>query len=133
MQLKISTDYALRVVMYTAVADGIVTSKELSEKLGIPQSLVFKTCKKLSNHGIIKITTGVQGGFLLQKPPEEISVYEILVLFEPTMQINRCLEEDRYCSRCATQVCALRKMYGKLQKKMEDELKNTSVKDLLEL
>ena len=62
MQLKVSTDYAIRIVLYIAIKKDIVQSKELSETLGIPQSTVFKIGKKLSDNEIISIATGIQGG-----------------------------------------------------------------------
>lgn len=41
MQLKVSTDYAIRIVFYLAITKKITTSKELSDMLGIPQSIVL--------------------------------------------------------------------------------------------
>ncbi len=132
MQLKISTDYALRVMMYIAKAERTVTSKELSERLLIPQSLVFKICKKLGNSGMIKITTGVQGGFSMLKHPEDISLYDIINLFEPTVQLNRCLESDELCNRSATDFCPAHKFFCKLQRELEEILIGTTLKDLIE-
>ena len=60
VQLKVSTDYAIRIVLYIAIKKDIVQSKELSETLGIPQSTVFKIGKKLSDNEIISIATGIQ-------------------------------------------------------------------------
>ena len=131
MQLKISTDYAIRIVLYTAITKKITTSKELSDTLGIPQSIVFKIGKKLNDNGIISITTGVQGGFLLKKQPEDISLFDIINTFESTTKINHCLEEDKYCSRFATEDCPVRKVYCKMQQRFENDLKNTSIKKLL--
>lgn len=41
--------------------------------------------------------------FLLKKQPEDISMLDIINIFELTTKLNLCLEEDRYCSRFATQ------------------------------
>lgn len=131
VQLKVSTDYAIRIVLYIAIKKDIVQSKELSEILGIPQSTVFKIGKKLSDNDIINITVGVQGGFLLKKNPENISLFDIINIFEPTTKINRCLEEDKYCSRSATEECSVRKAYSKIQRRFEDGLKNANIKELL--
>lgn len=114
-----------------AITKEIITSKELSDKLGIPQSTVLKIGKKLSDNSIISITTGVQGGFLLKKQPKDISLFDIINIFEPTTKINRCLEEDKYCSRFATKECPVRKVYCKMQQHFEDYLKNTSIKELI--
>ena len=42
MHLKISTDYAVRIVLYLAKKRQLVQSKELSEQLHIPQGYVLK-------------------------------------------------------------------------------------------
>lgn len=131
MQLKVSTDYAIRIVLYLAVARKIITSKELSAKLGIPQSIVLKIGRKLNNNDIITITSGIQGGFILKKQPENVSLFEIINIFEQTTKINRCLEEDEYCSRFATESCPVRKVYYKIQQNFERDLRNTSIKDLI--
>lgn len=131
MQLKISTDYAIRIVLYTASTGKIISSKELSESLGIPQSLVFKIGKKLNDNDIVSVSTGVHGGFSIKKPPEEISIFDIIDIFEPTTRLNRCLEEDKYCSRFATENCNVRKVYCKIQESIETSLKKTMIKDLI--
>ena len=46
MQLKITTDYAVKLVLYLAIKKRIATSHELSEALDIPQSMVLKIGKK---------------------------------------------------------------------------------------
>ncbi|HGS9607867.1 Rrf2 family transcriptional regulator [Clostridioides difficile] len=131
MQIKVSTDYAIRIVLYLAITNRITPSKELSDKLCIPQSIVLKIGKKLSYNSIVKITTGVVGGFELQKQPEDISMFDIINMFEPTTKLNRCLEEDKYCSRFATECCPVRKFYCKAQKQFEDSLKSTTIAELL--
>lgn len=72
MQLKITTDYAVRLVLYLAMRRRITTSHDISEALNIPQSMVLKIGRKLSDAGIVNISTGVQGGFSLQKKDTEI-------------------------------------------------------------
>ena len=131
MQLKITTGYAIRVFFCLATTKKITSSKELSDKLDIPQSTIFKIGKKLSNKGIISITSGIQGGFLLKKKPQDISLFEIVSIFEPTIKVHRCLEEGEYCKSFVMQDCPVRKVYCKIQQLFENELKNTSIKDLI--
>ncbi len=131
MQLKISTDYAIRMVLYLAATREIVSSRELSDRLGIPQSIVFKIGRKFNDLRIISISAGVRGGFLLTKAPEDISLYDIICVFEPTIRISRCLEEDKYCSRFATENCPVRKAYCEIQESLERELKSVSISSLL--
>lgn len=67
----------------------------------------------------------------MAKSMEEINLYEIIELMEPKMKINRCLEEDEYCSRFATEHCPVRKFYSNLQNELEIKLKEMTVRRLL--
>ena len=99
MQLKNSTDYAIRIVCYLAAQERMVSTSELSRKLNVSANYVPKIAKKLKNAKIVTACEGTNGGYMLAKQPENISLMEIISCVEETMAINRCLEEDRFCSR----------------------------------
>ena len=99
MQLKNSTDYAIRIVCYLAAQERMVSTSELSRKLNISANYVPKIAKKLKNAKIVTACEGTNGGYMLAKQPENISLMDIISCVEETMAINRCLEEDRFCSR----------------------------------
>lgn len=132
MQLKVSTDYAIRIVLYLAIVNRIVPSKELSDKLGIPQSFVFKITTKLQKENILKNIIGIKGGFALAYRADKITMYQIINLMECTTRMNRCLEEDEYCSRFATQSCPVRNFYTKLQKDIDNSLQKMTIEKLIE-
>ena len=79
----------------------LVQSRELSEQLHIPQGYVLKVAGVLKEAQILEAVTGIDGGFRLIKHPRDIPIYDVIRAMETTMQINRCLEKDRYCSRDA--------------------------------
>lgn len=132
MQLNITTDYAIRIVLYLAIRGELVNSESIASAMGIPPSYVLKVMKKLVLAGIVGRVIGAQGGFLLAKRTEKISLYEIINLMEPTTKFNRCLEEDKYCSRFATENCPVRFFYSGLQKLLETKLQEMTVADLLQ-
>lgn len=92
MQLNITTDYAIRIVSYLAIRGELVNSETIASVMGIPRGYVLKITKKLVRAGIAARVIGAQGGFLLDKGPEKISLYEIINIMEPTTRLNRCLE-----------------------------------------
>ena len=47
MQLKITTDYAIRIVYYLACRSEVITASELAYELKIPESYIPKITKKL--------------------------------------------------------------------------------------
>ncbi len=131
MQLKITTDYAVRIVLYLAMERRIITSHELSKALCIPQSMVLKIGRKLHDAELVHISTGVQGGFLLCKKATEINLMDIIMTMESTIKINRCLEEDELCNRGETSYCTVRKAYETVQEDLEKKLSEITIYDLL--
>lgn len=132
MQLNVTTDYAIRIILYLAMRKEITTSKEIAAAMGIPKNYVLKITHKLVEAALIKRLVGVQGGFALEKNAAEITLLDIVNIMEPTMRINRCLEDDRFCSRYATENCPVRSFYCILQNEMENGLKKMTVQKLLE-
>ena len=98
MQLKNSTDYAIRIVCYLAAQERMVSTSELSRKLNVSTNYVPAIAKKLKDAKIVTACEGTNGGYMLAKQLENISLMDIISCVEETMAINRCLE-DRFCSR----------------------------------
>lgn len=110
MQLTSTTDYAIRIVCYLAAQRQMISTSELSQELSVPSSYIPKITKKLKQAGIIKAYEGTNGGYMLAKQPENISLMKIISCVEETMAINRCLEEDRFCSRNLEDTCKIHKI-----------------------
>lgn len=130
MQLNLTTDYAIRIILYLATKRGVVSSLEISEKMAIPQNAVLKIMRKLNKAGLTKNHIGVQGGYSMAKPATEITLLSIINLMERTSRINRCLEEDRYCSRFVTESCPVRNFYCILQQELESKLSAITIENL---
>ena len=64
MQLKITTDYAIRIVYYLACRSEVITASELAYELKIPESYIPKITKKLKEANIITACEGIKGCLL---------------------------------------------------------------------
>ena len=84
MQLASTTDYAIRIVCYLAAQRQMISTSELSQELSVPSSYIPKITKKLKQAGIIKACEGTNGGYMLAKQPENISLMEIISCVEET-------------------------------------------------
>ncbi|MGX8850578.1 RrF2 family transcriptional regulator [Amedibacillus sp. YH-ame10] len=132
MQLNVTTDYAIRIILCLASYSVPVSSTTLSKKMGIPQSYVLKIAKKLEKAGLIKTHIGTYGGYSLTKDTKEINLFEVVNIMESTSKINRCMEDDHYCSRFATETCPVRKFYCQLQEEIKEKLVSLTIDSLLE-
>lgn len=131
MQFNITSDYAVRTVLYLAMNHGRPCSaSELEREMGIPSQYLHKATRKLKQEHIIGTARGKDGGYILKKKADEISLYDILYLAEPTLKINACLENGE-CSAGRAKVCEVRKVLHQLNRKMEEELKHIKIGDLL--
>ena len=131
MQLKVSTDYAIRIVLHLAVKGGAATSSEISGQMGIPRSVIATLAKPLQKAGILTTQRGTGGGFALGRRPEDISLHEIINLIEGTTRINCCLESEDACSRNATAICKVHKFYLQEQAKLDKSFQEMTIARLL--
>ncbi|MCI6548164.1 MAG: Rrf2 family transcriptional regulator [Coriobacteriaceae bacterium] len=130
MQLNKTTDYAVRILMFLSTQEGVVTSEKISDATKVSKNYIRSILRKLSAAGILKMTRGTNGGYQLAGSEEDISLYDVLSIMEPTMKMNPCLEDKDNCSLFATGTCPVRRFYSSLQEQMEQSLKSTTIKSL---
>ncbi|NLX82823.1 MAG: Rrf2 family transcriptional regulator [Clostridiales bacterium] len=132
MQLNLSTDYAIRSMVHLAQMPGGDSASGISKMIGIERVHTQKILRSLQKADLVKSTMGSMGGFSLTRPPDTITLLDIIIAMEKTILINRCLEEDRFCSLTRTHVCPVRSVYINLQTQVEDYLRSWSLTKLLE-
>ena len=132
MQLTNTTDYAIRIVCYLASENKVITTAELSRELNIPASYIPKITKQLKEKEIVKAAEGSNGGYMLEKRPEEISLMDVINCTESTMAISRCLEKDGYCSRNYSDCCKVHNVLMDLQNTYNNRLENVKISDIIQ-
>lgn len=133
MQLKQTTDYSIRVLLYLAARRGRapVPGNEIARETGISPTYFTKMTANLREKGLIRSDQGARGGFFLSKPPDQTTLYQIIIACEGTVTLNRCLEDPAACSRDATAWCKVRRHLSRIQTDMERELKSVTLADLI--
>ena len=93
-------DYALRIVKHLAAQDPgyKATAGEFAEQCHIPPGNVPTIVSLLSRAQILECTSGRGGGCVLARQPEDISILEVIEVFEGPLASPRCLLESRLCS-----------------------------------
>jgi len=89
MILNMSTDYGLRIAVYLAQQRKVVSSSELSKKLKISQRYILQVSSKLRDAGVLQVIHGQFGGFILAKPPNELSIYDIAATLQEETKLRR--------------------------------------------
>ena len=88
--------YGLRAlaVMSERYGQQPVSAKEISELEDISSSFLEQLLAHLRRHEIIVGVRGPGGGFRLKKPPEEISIGEVVEALEGPFYVASCLGGD---------------------------------------
>ena len=132
MQLSITTDYGIRVVLYLIKHRQIVKSTKLSEEKKKKKNYILKVTKKLEEAGIVNIYQGVNGGIKIKKDIHEITLWDVISALETTTAINKCLEKEGCCTKGSNGFCRVRDVYVVLQQAVEDRLQSIKLIDLIE-
>ena len=79
MRVSAKADYALRAVIeLAATADGPVKGERIAQAQEIPLKFLENILGDLRQAGIVRSQRGVEGGYWLARPPEEISVADVV-------------------------------------------------------
>ncbi len=131
MQLNVTTDYAFRVVLHLAQKEGeIVSRKEIAAHHKVTTMFLQKIMASLMEAGLVESHRGARGGFRLARPAKTITLLDVIEALEGKFHINRCLEEDAFCSRGASPDCAVRCRLLEVQKVLIREMSGLTFEDL---
>jgi Rrf2 family protein len=124
-------DYALRVVLrLAAMPDGqSLSTTTLAEEMYIPYRFLRKIVRKLSDAGLAGSVRGKSGGIHLLESPENISIHDILAVFDPrALLFNSCFSPDGCCPR--QDECSVHRMLDPVQKLLNERLQSISFANL---
>ena len=131
MQLNITTDYAIRSLIYIAENGREVSRREICSKTKIPENYLYKLMAKFRECGYVEAIRGIDGGYKLIVDPKDISVFDIITLVEGPININRCTSDGRSCSKSGNGKCKVHAFYVGLQGNIERILRRTTLKSLM--
>ena len=103
----------------------------LADLACITPKIALKVLRKLNTGGLVRSYKGVQGGYELAKPGDEIRVLDIIELIDGPVRISKCLECDHDCSKnpCKTE-CKMHIAFGAINGKLVDNLGKITVRML---
>lgn len=94
MRLSAYSDYALRVLIQTAVRrPNRVTVDEVAQTFGISRNHLIKLVHDLGRNGFLQTHRGVGGGFTLSRAPEDIRIGDVVRLCEESDTVIDCIEK----------------------------------------
>lgn len=112
MRLSMKTDYALRAI-FTLVEHygrGPIPTRELARRNEIPKKFLEQILLGMKEQGWVNSLAGKEGGYILARAPERITMGEIVRFFDGILAPIHCVSVTQY-RRCSQEpVCRFRRV-----------------------
>ena len=123
------TDYAIKSLCAIAEVNRIVSVPELVEILDIPRPFLRKILQTLHKKGFLISVKGHGGGFKTGISLSEITLSDMMHVFQGPLELNDCLLHKDACPDIKN--CLLRKKISGIEKKMTEKIKSITLESLV--
>ena len=97
----------------------------------IPKAFAFKIYLVLEEAGFLKSERGNQGGYLLNRKLEDLTMYDVISVTEGDLAILHCMKEE--CNRNPESMpCKVHQEIERIQKILIEELKKKTIGEIME-
>jgi Rrf2 family protein len=122
-----SSEYAIRALSLLASAgeNQSLQSREIAARLGLPPQFLTKILRRLTATGLVTSQRGRSGGFRLGRPPQQISLLEVVMPFEEARTEVTCVLGQAYCSD--EDACPLHRPLTEIRSRFLDVLEATTL------
>ena len=131
MRLTKQTNYAVRILMYCAAnSDALSRIPEIAQVYGVSETFLFKSLKPIADNGYVDSVRGRNGGIKLAKPPEDITLFDIVRITEDNFSMADCF--DNGITNCPlVDACTLNSVWSEALTAFFTVLKNYTIADLI--
>ncbi len=145
MMFSTKAEYGVRVMVELARragecpdgAESVVPLAEIAEHDGMPLAYLEHLVARLRKAGLIDSRRGSRGGYLLARPPKEISMAEVVEALEGAIAPIECISQGPdgsiVCSRESdpSHVCPTKLLWTRVRGSIVRTLQETTLADLL--
>ena len=132
MKLSTRSRYGVRLLVDLARNgnQGPVQMGEISKRQDISVKYLEQLIRPLKQANMVNSVRGPKGGHLLAKKPEDITLGQIVRLFEGQSELVECISNPEKCSM--SNDCQVRLAWGEATMVLYEKLDNTTIADLME-
>lgn len=101
----------------------------MAEAQAIPEAYLEQLLCTLRRAGLVSSARGAQGGYMLSRPPGEITVGQVLRALEGGLNLLECLSEEDACGKSCD--CPSRKVWKRLRDGLNEIVDGITLEDML--
>ena len=132
MKLSTKGRYGTRLMLDLALhyGEGPVFLKDVAERQEISEKYLGHLISPLKATGLINSTRGAHGGYTLAKPPQQITLGEVIQAVEGNLTLVECVTAPNVCHRVS--FCVTRDIWEEIGEKMMGVLDSTTLQDIVD-
>lgn len=133
MKLTSRSEYALLALVYLArrKTQSYVSVETIAEAQAIPQKFLEQIMLALKHAKYVKSAKGQHGGYCLAKPANQISLAEIIRLFDGALAPTESVSRYFYESTPIEKEKQLIKVFRDIRDYVADKMESTSIADVI--
>ena len=134
MRISAKGDYATRAVLDLVInfkAGGVSQIHAIAERQHIPVKYLENILLLLNRAGVVRSRRGNQGGYYLARPPETITVGEVIRIVDGPLAPISCASTTAYEVCPEEAACGLRSVWLEARNALAKVLDNTTFADVL--
>lgn len=126
------TDYGIVILAHLAKAGPAKThnAREVACDVDLPFPVVGKVLKSLARRGMLQSHRGSKGGYALNRPPQDITVADMLTALEGPVALTECNVGPQLCQHEHT--CPVRDPWHVINRVVEVALSKITLADLID-
>jgi len=132
VKISTRTRYGLRTMLEIARAkeSAGVFQKDIAVNQNLSLKYLDHIIHALKTARLIANTKGRKSGYVLTRPPDEITVYDVHRAFEPGICVIDCIGEDFKCD--FVEQCQTQGFWRNLNRLIQNYFKSVTLKDLID-
>ena len=131
MMYSRSVEYAFRALTYLArqPKGSQKLARQIARSERVPAFFLAKTLQQLARNGVLRSVKGPTGGFALDRPPNKITLMEVIEVLDGSGTYDRCIVGLRECNDQV--LCPVHDSFKSLRERLKRYLSRTTVAQLV--
>ena len=133
MHISTKTEYAVRGLTELAMLQDKlpVSIVEICNRQKLPRKYMEQLFSKLKRAELITSVQGAQGGYLLQRSPQNITLNEIMLAVEENISQNSCEADYQEREYCIGMPCGFHKLWNEIETHLEEYFSSINLDDII--
>ena len=127
--LNRKVDYALLILSYLYRRTAGGSAREIAARFELSRAFVANILKLLCSKGFVTSHRGVKGGYVLERPAEEVTLAQLMDALDDSFHLAECNKDaDDPCS--LAHLCPVRNAVGEIHRRVREVLGKVTLAEI---